>query len=111
MTVPFKRLLLICFVVAGARASFAAGDEASRRAGDWSAKHQHEIVAEFVDLLALPNLASDRGNIERNADAIRALCEKRGLTLRLLLLEGAPPIVVADLRVPAAKRTLAFYAH
>ncbi|MFL6531580.1 MAG: M20/M25/M40 family metallo-hydrolase [Chthoniobacterales bacterium] len=93
------------------RTSVAAKTEASRRARDWSTKHQHDIVAEFVDLLALPNLSSDRSNIDRNAEAIRLLCEKRGLTVRLLTVEGAPPIVVADLRVPAAKRTLAFYAH
>src|SRR5947199_347128 len=55
--------------------------------------------------------AGDTPNIRRNADAIRALCEKRGLTTKLLTLEGAPPIVVADLSNANAKRTVAFYAH
>ncbi len=62
-------------------------------------------------MLAIPNLASDVANIERNAEAIRALCEKRGMTAQLLRVEGAPPVVVADLRAPDAQRTVAFYAH
>jgi acetylornithine deacetylase/succinyl-diaminopimelate desuccinylase-like protein len=73
--------------------------------------HEHDILVEFADLLAIPNLASDSANIQRNADAIRVLCERRGLAVRLLTLEGAPPVVVADLAVPNAKRTIAFYAH
>jgi acetylornithine deacetylase/succinyl-diaminopimelate desuccinylase-like protein len=74
-------------------------------------EHERAVLAEFADLLAIPNLASDQPNIERNAAAIRALCERRGLSARLLTLEGTPPIVVADLRAPEAKRTIAFYAH
>ncbi|PYI91578.1 MAG: peptidase M20 [Verrucomicrobia bacterium] len=77
----------------------------------WRANHEREILAEFADLLSIPNLASDTPNIHRNADAIRAMCEKRGLAAKLLSLEGAPPVVVAELAAPNAKRTIAFYAH
>src|SRR5258707_98375 len=72
---------------------------------------QHAVIAEFVDLLAIPNLASDEPNIARNAAAIRAMFEKRGVLTRLLTLDGAPPIVIGDLPVPGATRTIAFYAH
>ena len=72
---------------------------------------QHAVVAEFADLLAIPNLASDAPNIARNAAAIRAMFEKRGVPTRLLTLEGAPPIIIGDVRVPGATRTIAFYAH
>ena len=78
---------------------------------NWRAQHEQEILGEFSDLLAIPNLASDAPNIQRNAEAIRALCEKRGLTTQLLKHEDAPPIVVADLIAAGAKRTIAFYAH
>jgi acetylornithine deacetylase/succinyl-diaminopimelate desuccinylase-like protein len=77
----------------------------------WRLNHERDIVAEFADLLSIPNLASDSANIQRNADAIRALCEKRKLATRVLTLDGAPPVVVADLPAPNAKRTIAFYAH
>jgi len=77
----------------------------------WRAKHEREVLGEFSELLAIPNLATDTANINRNAEAIRALCEKRGLVTKLLTLEGAPPVVVADLATPGAQRTIAFYAH
>ena len=77
----------------------------------WRANHEREILAEFADLLSIPNLANDAPNIQRNAEAIRAMCEKRGLATKLLTIEGAPPMVVANLSVPEAKRTIAFYAH
>jgi acetylornithine deacetylase/succinyl-diaminopimelate desuccinylase-like protein len=77
----------------------------------WRTQHEREILTEFADLLAIPNLASDTPNMQRNAETIRALCEKRGLTTQLLSLEGAPPIVVADYHSADARRTIAFYAH
>ena len=36
---------------------------------DWRAQHEREILQEFSDLLAIPNLASDTPNIQRNADS------------------------------------------
>ncbi len=77
----------------------------------WRAAHEREILTEFVELLSIPNLATDAPNIKRNAEKLRAMCEKRGLTVKLLTIEGAPPVVVADLAAPASKRTIAFYAH
>ena len=77
----------------------------------WRTQHEREILQEFSDLLAIPNLANDTPNIQRNAAIIRAMLEKRGLTTQLLTLDDAPPIVVGDLTVPNARRTIAFYAH
>lgn len=79
----------------------------------WRAEHERAIVAEFADLLAIPNLASDLPNIARNAAAIQSLLEKRGVKTRLLTLDGAPPIVVGDLSMGSSDQrpTIAFYAH
>src|SRR5436190_1253961 len=77
----------------------------------WRAQHEREILAEFEQLLAIPNLASDTPNIQRNAEAIVALFAKRNLPARLLRVAGAPPLIVADLVSPGAKQTIAFYAH
>ena len=68
-------------------------------------------LAEFVDFLAIPNIASDAPNIARNASAIRAMFEKRGVTTKILTLDNAPPIVVIDVPSRGATRTIAFYAH
>jgi acetylornithine deacetylase/succinyl-diaminopimelate desuccinylase-like protein len=81
------------------------------KANRWRQGHEREILQEFSDLLAVPNLASDAPNIQRNAERIQAMLKKRGLTTQLLALEGAPPIVVGDLSAPGARKTIAFYAH
>ncbi|HVS33447.1 MAG TPA: M20/M25/M40 family metallo-hydrolase [Thermoanaerobaculia bacterium] len=76
------------------------------------ASAQQAVVDELMQFLAIPNLASDRPNIEKNAQAIVTMFARRGVTARLLRLEGVPPIVVADVtaRRPS-NRTIAFYAH
>ena len=99
-------LLFLCGSTLGAESAAVANE-----AGTWRAQHEREILQEFSDLLAIPNLANDTPNIQRNAAMIRAMLEKRGLTTQLLTLDDAPPIVVGDLTVPNAKRTIAFYAH
>jgi acetylornithine deacetylase/succinyl-diaminopimelate desuccinylase-like protein len=74
------------------------------------AAQQQQIVRELVDLLSIPNVAADRENIQRNAAHLRALFQKRGFTAEILPTEGNP-LVFAELQVPAAQRTLLFYAH
>jgi acetylornithine deacetylase/succinyl-diaminopimelate desuccinylase-like protein len=88
---------------------FAADAHAQIR--EWRVAHEREILREFVELLALPNLADDAPNIARNAAALKAMLERRGVVVRVLTLEGAPPVVVGDLAAPGATRTIAFYAH
>ena len=83
----------------------------AQSAHDYRVAHEKEILAEFTELLAIPNLASDRANIAKNADAIAAMFTRRGANVQLLRLEGAPPLVYATLAAPNAKKTIAFYAH
>ena len=108
-----KTLVLLSTLLAIAADLLATADPAAvaKDARSWRMQHEREIVSELAELAAIPNLASDLPNIERNAAAIRVLCEQRGLKVQLLRLEGVPPIVVADLRAPGAERTIAFYAH
>ncbi|MFI5229321.1 MAG: M20/M25/M40 family metallo-hydrolase [Gemmatimonadales bacterium] len=74
--------------------------------------HDVEIMREFTDLLAIPNLASDSTNIRRNAERVIAMLAKRGVTGRLLDgPAGAPPAVYGELRAPGATRTIVLYAH
>src|SRR6187431_698863 len=105
------RIALILFLLLANAELHADPAAMAKQTRAWREHHEREILAEFAELLSIPNLASDAPNINRNADAIRGLCEKRGLTTKLLTVEGAPPVVVADLAAPDSKRTIAFYAH
>ncbi len=77
----------------------------------WRRAHEADVLRELTDLLAIPNVAADGPNIRRNAEAVAAMLRRRGVQARLLELEGAPPAVYGELRVPGASRTVVLYAH
>ena len=107
-----KTVLSFILFCSALTAAPAAGPAAvAREARGWRMEHERQIIAELAEFTAIPNLASDLPNIERNADALRALCERRGMKVQLLRLEKVPPIVVADLPAAGAQQTIAFYAH
>jgi acetylornithine deacetylase/succinyl-diaminopimelate desuccinylase-like protein len=105
--------LLRCFVLFALISSIAAAqaNPAARAAREWREKHERAIVDEFLSLLAIPNVASDRANIRRNAEAIAEMLRKRGVASKLLAVEGANPVVFGEIRTPGATRTIVFYAH
>jgi acetylornithine deacetylase/succinyl-diaminopimelate desuccinylase-like protein len=76
-----------------------------------SAESVDPVLAELADFLAIPNVASDTLNIRRNADHLAGLMRKRGIDVRLLEVEGAPPVVYGEIAAPGARRTLLVYAH
>ena len=75
--------------------------------------HEREILTQFTQLLSIPNIASDRENIRRNADFIREMMQRRGLNPQLL--EGkspeTPPAVYGEWKVPGATHSIILYAH
>jgi acetylornithine deacetylase/succinyl-diaminopimelate desuccinylase-like protein len=87
-----------------ARASLAA-------VADYRAANGAGILADYRELLAIPNVASDSVGIWRNAEYLRGRLEGLGVDAELLTLPGAPPVVFGELRVPGAERTLALYVH
>jgi acetylornithine deacetylase/succinyl-diaminopimelate desuccinylase-like protein len=103
-------LLSIAFA-ALAPFAHAQPNPAAAAAHQWRTAHEQAILAEFMDLLAIPNLASDGPNIRRNAAAVSAMLEKRGVKTRLLEVSGAPPVVFGEIDSPGAARTVVFYAH
>ena len=109
-----------CIVVFGVAAALcwgalsAAAANASRDIQTFRASHERQILGQLVDLLKIPNVASDRDNIRRNADAIVAMMNRLNLSPRLLepsAAPDAPPVVYGEWKVPKAKRTLVLYAH
>ncbi len=92
-------------------ALLAQTNPASQAARQWRQQHERAIVDEFFNLLAIPNVSSDRSNIQRNADAIAELLEKRGIAVKQVAITGSNPVVFGEIRTPGATRTIGFYAH
>ena len=75
-------------------------------------QHEKQIVADFVTLLSMPNVATTVTDVEKNAAYIEAQLKARGFTTRILAAApGTPPSVFAELSTPGAQRTVEFYAH
>ncbi len=91
--------------------SFGSSSSAQTSVRSYRQSHEVEILKELVDLLVIPNVATDLPNIERNARHIAALLERRGVRTRLLETANVPPVVYGEMLVPGATRTLIFYAH
>jgi len=70
-----------------------------------------QILADFAELLALPNVAADPADLRRNAEYIVGRLRALGVTAELLTVPGAPPVAYGELRVPGAARTIGLYAH
>ncbi len=69
------------------------------------------ILADFIELLALPNVSRDREDVARVADHIVAMLAARGAAARVVTRRDAGPLVVGRYEVPGAVQTIGFYAH
>ena len=74
------------------------------------AARQRAIVSELIELVSIPNTASDTENIRRNATLLRDMLRRRGFSTDLLETDSNP-LVWGELKVPGAQRTLLFWAH
>jgi len=111
--------IVVCGLTLCASAKNAAHDTSSATRElsairEFVTTHRHAILDEFIQLLKIPNIASDRSDIRRNAEAIMTMLQRRGLQPRLLTSSSdptIPPIVFGQWTVPNARRTLVLYAH
>lgn len=106
-----RRLSLFLVLVLASQSSFAQTGEGSIR--QYRRSHEHQILREFVNLLSIPNVASDGENIRRNAALIQEMMQQRGLESRLLEAKtpNVPPAIYAEWQTPGATRTIILYAH
>ena len=72
--------------------------------------HEHAVINEFFELLSIPNVSHDAGNIRKNAVFIKNMMEKRGIRTRILETEGNP-VVYGELNAAPSAPTLMFYVH
>ncbi len=78
---------------------------------DYRLNNEDRIVRELAEFLAIPNVASDTENIQRNAAHLREMLEARGIETHLLPITGRGPVVFGKLITPNARDTVIFYAH
>ena len=77
---------------------------------EWRAKNERQILRELVRLVAVPNHASNRADIAKNAELLTAMFEKRGFAVSRWETKGSP-IVFARRDVANARGSLLFYMH
>jgi acetylornithine deacetylase/succinyl-diaminopimelate desuccinylase-like protein len=80
-------------------------------ARQWRVAHKQQILHEFTDLLSIPNVASDKPNIQRNAETLVGMLQRRQVEAKLLTAPGANPVVYGEIKTPGAKHTIVLYAH
>ena len=80
---------------------------------DYRRAHERQILDEFTRLLAIPNIASDRENIRKNAQFILEMMQRRGLNPQLLegRTQDTPPAVYGEWKTAGAARSIVVYAH
>jgi acetylornithine deacetylase/succinyl-diaminopimelate desuccinylase-like protein len=96
-------LLLLAFL--------ASASPVAESVRSYTKSHEADVLREFAELLALPNVASDTPNIQKNARHVAALFRKRGLDVTLLDGAGGPPAIYAERKAARATRTLGIYIH
>lgn len=114
---------VLFFVNAGANAQSSVGGKVQVNQSRPSASHvvhevrsyrqanEDRIIRELREFLAIPNVASDTANIQRNADHLKELLEARGIETHLLSIPDRGPVVFGKLETLGATRTVIFYAH
>jgi acetylornithine deacetylase/succinyl-diaminopimelate desuccinylase-like protein len=78
---------------------------------DHVARNGWKVLADFVDLLRLPNVTGDIGNLRTNAAELVSRFGERGAEIEIVQLEGASPALIGELRTPGATATLGVYVH
>ena len=84
-----------------------------KQSREYRIANEQRLLSEFVEMLSIPNVASDTANINRNADYLVQVMKRQGLNPRLLKAADpkVPPVVYGESITPGAKRTLIIYAH
>jgi acetylornithine deacetylase/succinyl-diaminopimelate desuccinylase-like protein len=102
--------VLICLVTVPDAAA-QSGAEARAAARSHREANEPRILREFAELLSIPNVASNRADIRRNADHLMAMLRQRGATTQVLEVPDAPVSVYGEILSPGATRTIVLYAH
>ena len=96
---------LFLFAIANILAFSDQGNVAVQAARIWRMTNERPIIDQFMQLLALPNVANNLEDMRRNADAIRKMMEARRIRTEVIQLDGAPPLIFGEIATPGATQT------
>jgi acetylornithine deacetylase/succinyl-diaminopimelate desuccinylase-like protein len=88
----------------------AAPTQEVMRVREWRSKNERQILTELIQLVSLPNIAANKADIVKNADALTSMFEKRGFSVKRITTPGSP-VLVAERVSPKPAGTLTFYMH
>jgi acetylornithine deacetylase/succinyl-diaminopimelate desuccinylase-like protein len=94
-----------------ARDTSEGASQVAQKVREYRVQHEGAIVRELAEFLAIPNVASDEANIQKNAARLVEMMKARGVETELLPIAGRGPVVFGKLTTPGTKRTVIFYAH
>jgi acetylornithine deacetylase/succinyl-diaminopimelate desuccinylase-like protein len=108
-----NRRLVSSIIVASLLVCQSAFAQTPNPVREYRRANEQRILREFVELLSIPNVASDSEGIRRNAARLVEMLEARGLGARLLeaATPNTPPAVYGEWSTPGATKTIVFYAH
>jgi len=92
--------LLIVFLpaqVLAQKATPPAPAQVAQEVRDYRVDNEDRIIRELSEFLAIPNIASDTSNIQKNAAHLVEMLEARGIETHLLPITGRGPVVFAKL--------------
>lgn len=103
--------MLVLLLFANILAYSDQGNVAVQAARIWRLTNERSIIDQYMQLLALPNVASNLDDMRRNAEAIRKMMEARRIRTELIQLDGSPPLIFGEIATPGATQTIVFYVH
>lgn len=104
-------IALLPYPAVAQKSTLPAPAQVAQEVRDYRMDNEDRIVRELCEFLAIPNIASDTPNIQKNAAHLVEMLEARGIETHLLPINGRGPVVFGKLITPEAKRTVIFYAH
>jgi len=76
----------------------------------YAKQHQKEIVSEYLTYLSVPDVHGDQANLQKNAELLVAMMQKRDLNPELWKTSSVP-VVFGQKIVRGSKHTILFYIH
>ena len=97
-------------LVTATAALLAAPSREVMRVREWRATHERQILDELLQLVSLPNIASNKADIAKNADRLTTMFQARGFTVDRVATPGSP-VLIARRDAPQSRGSLTFYMH